>query len=188
MKNINNLLKTFAAILFATLFLSACKKEDPIIPNEEEVITTMTYTLTPVGGGSGVVFYFQDLDGDGGNNPIITNGNLAANTSYNGVLTLLNETETPAGDITSEVKKEGIEHQFFFIIEGAASSNATVNYNDTDANGNPLGLSTTFITTDVSNGRLTIVLRHSPTKPNDGSLLGAGGETDIEVTFDLIIE
>ena len=33
--------------------------------NEEEVITTMTVTLVPDGGGTEIVLSFQDLDGDG---------------------------------------------------------------------------------------------------------------------------
>ncbi len=184
MKNTYFLFKYIAVLFIGIITISACKKEDPIIPNEEELITTMTYTLTPVDGGDVVTFYFQDLDGDGGNNPIITSGVLTANTTYNGVLTLLNETESPAGDISAEVKKEGEHHQFFFD----ANANAQITYQDEDVNGNPLGLLTSLSSGEISTSTLGIVLRHQPLKPNDGSLLDAGGQTDIQVTFDLIIE
>ncbi|MBF4984188.1 type 1 periplasmic binding fold superfamily protein, partial [Nonlabens mediterrranea] len=59
---------------------------------------------------------------------------------------------------------------------------------DTDANGNPLGLDTTFTTGAAGTGTLTIVLRHEPLKPNDGTLLNAGGETDVQVEFDLDVQ
>lgn len=39
-----------AMVLTAIFFLTACEKDDPVIPNEEELITTLTYTLTPSGG------------------------------------------------------------------------------------------------------------------------------------------
>ena len=184
MNKINSILKPIALLFLAVFVLSSCEKEDPVIPNEEEVITTLTYTLTPVGGGDVVTFYFQDLDGDGGNNPIITSKPLKANTTYNGSIVLLNETETPAEDITDEVKDEDEDHQFFYN----AGSNAQITYKDEDEDGNPVGILTSLSTGESSTGTLTIVLRHEPLKPNDGTLTDAGGETDIEVEFDLVIQ
>ena len=64
MKKFNKIVISGLVILSV---LASCKKEknDPIIPNEEEVITTLNYTLTPTGGGTAIVLSFQDLDGDG---------------------------------------------------------------------------------------------------------------------------
>ena len=186
-----NTLKTlqWALPAMAILAFSSCEKEDPIVPNEEEVITTLVYTLTPQGGGTAVEFRFTDLDGDGGDAPVITNGTLDTNTVYNGSLTLLNEAETPVENITVEVEEEGADHQFFFAITGA---NASVDYADADADGNPIGLSTTFSTTAASTGTLVVTLRHEPDKGATGvaggDITNAGGETDIEVTFDLTIQ
>ena len=188
---IMNTLKTlqWALPAMAILAFSSCEKEDPIVPNEEEVITTLVYTLTPQGGGTAVEFRFTDLDGDGGDAPVITNGTLDTNTVYNGSLTLLNEAETPVENITVEVEEEGADHQFFFAITGA---NASVDYADADADGNPIGLSTTFSTTAASTGTLVVTLRHEPDKGATGvaggDITNAGGETDIEVTFDLTIQ
>jgi len=183
-------LKTvITTVLVAILGLSSCSKDDPIIPNEEEVITTLEYTLTPNGGGTTVVLSFMDLDGDGGNAPIITGGTLDANKTYTGTLVLLNEQESPAGDITAEIQEEDEEHQFFFQTNIAG---LTVAYNDQDANGNPLGLQSTITTTDVGNGTLTVILRHEPNKSAggvaSGDITNAGGETDIEVTFDVTVQ
>jgi hypothetical protein len=177
---------------FASLF-SACKKDEeqpPVLPNEEELITTLTYTLTPVGGGTPVVFSFQDEDGDGGNSPILIEGILSANMDYTGALTLLNESEDPADNITLEVQEEGADHQLFYQIESPLDLD--ISYADTDANGKPIGLSTLVSTGAASSGNLTITLRHEPDKNaagvSSGDIANAGGETDIEVTFIVEIE
>ena len=60
-------------------------------------------------------------------------------------------------------------------------------YGDADSEGNPLGLSFILNTGMASSGGLTFTLRHEPNKPNTG-LENAGGETDIEVTFDVTVE
>jgi len=63
----------------------------------------------------------------------------------------------------------------------------TTEYDDEDENGNPVGLSFTLTTGAASSGSLTFTLRHEPTKPNDG-LENAGGSTDIEKSFDLVVQ
>ena len=47
---------------------------------------------------------------------------------------------------------------------------------------------TSIVTGEASTGNLRIVLRHEPTKPNDGTLAGAGGSTDVDVTFAVTIQ
>jgi hypothetical protein len=176
----------FAGVIASAVFAS-CEKDDPQIPNEEEVITTLTYTLTPVSGGDVVTMTFQDLDGDGGNAPVITGGTLDANKAYTGELSLLNETENPAGDIGAEIKEEDEAHQFFFQVSGGL--NLGIIYGDVDADGNPVGLITAINTGEPSQGQLTIILRHEPDKSAagvaSGDVTNAGGESDIEVTFDV---
>jgi len=175
-------------LLAGTLTFVSCEKDDPEIPNEEELITTVKYTLTPQSGGSTVVFLFRDLDGDGGNSPIITTGSLKSETIYSGTLELLNEAETPVEDITEEIEKEGDEHQFFFT----SITNITVQYNDTDLNGKPVGLKTILTTGNAGMEKLKIVLRHQPDKNAsgvaNGDITNAGGETDIEIEFDVVIQ
>ncbi len=184
----NKIKYLFAVPLIAAVSLTSCDKDDPEIPNEEELITTLAYTLTPQGGGTALEFRFTDLDGDGGAAPIITSDTLVANTVYNGAITLSNESETPAEDITEEVEEEDEEHQLFFSVTGA---NATVAYTDTDGV-NPVGLATTVTTTGASTGTMMVTLRHEPDKGatgvSSGDITNAGGETDIEVIFDVVIQ
>ncbi len=167
---------------------TSCKK-DPEIPNEEELITTLIYTLTPQAGGVPVVMMFQDLDGDGGAEPEIMAGTLSAGVVYNGVIALFNESVNPTEDITEEVEEEGDEHQLFYIVSGTGT---LVQYADTDSDGFPLGLATTLTAGEAATGTLTIILRHLPVKTatgvSNGDITFAGGETDIEVTFPLTIE
>jgi len=146
---------TWLASLAIILFAFSCNDDNIVTPPGEEIITTLNFTLTPENGGDAVVLSFNDPDGDGGNAPTITVENLAANTNYDGAITLSNESVTPTEDITAEVQEEDDEHQFFF---------------------------------DTTVGEL----RHQPNKSGDnvasGDITNAGGETDIEVTFDVTIE
>lgn len=171
-------------IAFAAV-LSCNDSDDPIIINEEEVITTVTATLTPVGGGTIITLQSRDLDGDGPNVPVITiSGNLAPNTTYSGAIEVLNETVTPPENITEEVEEEGDEHQFFFT---PTNSVVTVAYADMDINGDPIGIEFTLTTTNASSGNLTVTLIHEPNKNaagvSSGDITNAGGETDAEATF-----
>ncbi|MEX0967644.1 MAG: type 1 periplasmic binding fold superfamily protein [Bacteroidia bacterium] len=189
-------MKHLNAILLATLvvlmFSASCKKDepdDPIIPHEEEVITTLRYSLIHDTVGIPVVLSFQDLDGDGGNPPVVTADTLRAHTTYSGSLTLLNELETPAENITEEIEEEASDHQFFFQ---STLSNLIVEYDDADEDGYPVGLSTTLTTGSPGSGTITIILRHEPEKDAagvaSGDIANAGGETDIEVTFNVDVK
>jgi len=178
-----------AALLMTTSIFTGCDKDDPDIPDEEEVITTLNYTLTPAGSGTAVTLSFKDLDGDGGDAPVITGGTLAANQTYTGSLELLNEAESPAERVTEEIEEEDHHHQFFFQSDIA---DLTVAYKDEDDEGNPLGLSSELTTGEAASGSITVILRHEPDKSatgvKDGDITNAGGETDIEVTFPIDVE
>jgi hypothetical protein len=173
---------------FFTILLASCSKDDdtPEVVNEEELITTLTVTLVPEGGGNTVVLTTRDLDGDGPNAPEITvSSSLAAGTTYNGTIELLDETSSPAEDITEEVEEEADEHQFFYTIGSGLDVTATAT--NLDSNGNLLGTAFTLTANTASSGALTFTLRHEPTKPNTG-LSSAGGETDIAATFTVTVE
>lgn len=179
--------KFLSLLALSAILLASCSDDDDPEPvNEEEVITTMTITLVPRGGGNTIILQSQDLDGDGPNPPEVTvSGDLTANTIYDGSIELLNETETPAEDITEEVEEEAEEHQFFFTV--GSSLSATTVYSNFDGNGDPLGTEFELEAGDPSTGTLGFTLRHDLKKPNDGTLADAGGETDIAQTFDITI-
>ena len=169
------------------LVLSGCKK-DPH-GDEGELITTVYYNLTPVDGGSTIQFIFRDLDGDGGNPPEIIGGTLAANTVYNGVIELWDETKNPPDNIADEVKEKELEHQFFFTSTVAG---IVFNYSDADQNGNPIGLMNRLSTAAPGTGTITVTLQHSPRKTaagvREGNIANAGGHTDVQVTFPVNVQ
>jgi hypothetical protein len=166
------------------------KKDDPVIPNEEELITTMIFTLISQDQTDTAVMRFEDLDGEGGNAPIIIGGSLKKGTIYNGTLLILNEQKNPAEDITLEVIAEAEEHQFFYETLGGLD--LSIAYADTDQNGNPIGVNSIITTNAVSNGQLKVILRHEPDKfatgVAGGDITNAGGETDIQVSFNVDIQ
>lgn len=174
-------------MLLGALTLISCKK-DKDKPHEEELITTLIMTWAPDGGGDEVTFIWRDLDGEGGNPPVIMTEPLAANTAYTVRINLLDESQMPPEDITDEIEEEDDEHQFFYLPSGIA---LTVEYLDSDGNGNPIGLWTRMTTGDPSTGSLQVTLRHGPNKSatgvKEGDITNAGGDTDIEVEFDVTI-
>ena len=176
-------------IVGMSLVMTSCEKEDPEIPNEEELITTFNYYLTPANGDTTIVFSFKDLDGDGGNEAEIIGGVLDANMVYSGRVELLNEAESPVENITTEVEEEGTLHQFFFQTSIADLS---IKYTDVDNEGNPIGVASELSTGTTTSGTLTITLRHEPNKSASGVANGeignAGGETDIQVTFPIDVQ
>lgn len=185
-------LKILSILFTSALLFTNCSDDDtPEVVNEEEVITTLTATLSPVGGGTTVTLQTRDLDGDGPNAPVITvSGALTVNTIYNGTLVLLNETESPAESITEEIEEEDDEHQFFFQV---TNNLATFEYLDFDGDNNPVGLNFTVTTaTAVGSGSLTITLRHDLSKNasgvSDGDITNAGGETDIQAVFPIALQ
>lgn len=177
------------SILSLTFFVS-CSDDDndnPVPVNEEEVITTLKVTLVPQGFGTVVTFESRDLDGDGPDAPVVTvSGDLVASTSYSGTVEVLNELEDPAEDITLEVLDEAEDHQFFFSLSD--NSGIDITYSDQDANGNPIGVEFSLLTSNASVGNiLTVTLKHEPNKSaegvNIGDITNAGGETDVEESF-----
>ena len=181
-----NIIKVFVL----SIVLGACSSSsDPVVVNEEELITTLRVTLTPQGGGSAITLEMADLDGDGPTAPTVTvSGPLQNSTTYNGTVVVLNETENPAENITTEVLEEALEHQFFYTITNGI---ATVAYTDADSNNNPIGVTFTLTTGAAGTGSLTVTLRHEPNKSamgvSAGDITNAGGETDVTATFPLTV-
>lgn len=185
--------------------IAACGDDAADHGNENEVITTVTLTFTPEGGGTVVTAAFNDPDGDGGDPPTVDPIDLVAG-AYTMTVTFENRLEDPPEDITAEVSDESDEHQIFFTgtaVTGPAGEQAgaplTHAYSDTDANRLPVGLSNT-ITAAAGTGELTVTLRHLPpvndvaVKTADlasqvaaGGFASIGGSTDAQVNFTVTV-
>jgi hypothetical protein len=178
-----------ALLAVSTLLSCSSNDDNPKLVNEEEVITSVITTLT--NGDQVITLSSRDLDGNGPNPPVVTvSGPLAVNTEYSGEVRFLNETGIPVEDMTDEIREEGTAHQLFYQATPALG---TILYNDADNNGKPLGLKfklTTFA--DPASGNLIITLKHQPDKNapgvTEGNLANAGGATDAQVSYPLVVE
>lgn len=186
MKNVK--LSILALIAFAGL--SSCNNDDDAtVVNPEEVITTLTAEFSPVGGGEVVTLTSRDLDADGPNEPVLTvEGDFVTGTTYLGTVSFLNETETPAENVSEEILTEGAEHQIFFQQDGLGA----FTYTDADVNQRPIGLTFSFVASNApATGLLTITLRHEPVKDAegvaDGDITNAGGESEAMATFEVSV-
>lgn len=167
----------------------------PSCENEEEIITDVVLTFTPMDGGDVVTARAQDPDGEGVLPlEVLDVISLAENTTYTMEIAVSNEIE--GEDITEEIREEADEHMFFFGFSEGIFSDPTgdgnidnrqdpLNYNDLDGNNYPVGLSTEWTTAAAMNsGTLQIVLKHQPDSKSAASTVNEGG-TDIDLTWDI---
>ena len=176
----------------------ACGDDDETSdPGEEgEVITTVNVTLTD--GTETITAVWADPDGDGGNAPMITDPMpLTLGSTYTMSIEILNETESPADDITLEIQDEAEEHQFFFVTTGDI---ITVDITDTETDyatndvGDdlPVGLESEVVATATGTGTLNIVLKHLP--PLNGNIQKTGtntindGESDFDFNLNITVQ
>ncbi len=177
----------YAILILATLFIGACDSEapDPGGAGEEELITTVTLTLTPESGDDVVTATFNDPDGDG-LNPSIGTLNLKANTVYSGIIALLDDAN--GEDITAEVEEEADDHQLWYTPGGTAADRITVTITDQDSNNLPVGLTFTLAVSDgpEASASLNVVLSHYDAAPKDG--VTRSSESDIDIIFPIAID
>ena len=166
---------------------------------EEEVINEIIVSFVPISGGDTIQGRFFDADGEGVGAPTIEEINLSVSTEYNMFVTLTNTLGAEPEDVTEEIMEEDDEHIFLFAFTNdafgspAGDGNADergdpLDYNDMDENGLPVGLSTSWTTTDmsISGGSFRVVLKHQPGQKTATSDITVGG-TDVDVTLPLNI-
>lgn len=178
---------TFSALMFlsVSLLMTACKKDDvkPDDSNEEELITTVQLKIKESGTNTINTFSWKDVDGDGGNVPVVQGITLSASKSYEVELDFFDESKTPAENITDEIKTEADDHEIFFQLSNALVS---ITRTDKDTKNLPIGLKADLVTSGSGAATLTIILKHKPGTKAAGDN-AAKGETDIEVNFPLIV-
>lgn len=165
---------------------TSCNDDDPEPENEPEVITRMEIRFTNQANASNVVIAeFNDPDGPGGQAPTFQHPTFQAGATYVGEIRLWNDLENE--EKTQEIQEEDDEHQFFFVYTNNVFSSRE--YLDQDPNGLPVGLRTRFTASATAgSGTLRVALRHMPTKNTEGDITNAGGDTDIDVTFNVTVQ
>lgn len=197
-----------SAILGLAVVFASCKKDEdlPVVPpaqeNELEVITDVKLIFTNVTNSADIVeARAQDPDGAGVQElAILDSINLDTSKIYVMTYEIMNNLDVPGEDIVAEIAAEADEHQFFYSFSNNAFANPTGDgnfdnasdplvYNDTDSNGNPVGLSTNWTTssTQLTGGAFTVTLKHQPGAKTSSSTYN-DGDTDFELQFVLNIQ
>jgi hypothetical protein len=189
------------SVMISLVFLSCV--EEPVKESVPELITKVKLTFVPLDGGATVEAVAVDPDGEGvqsiePSGPII----LKLSTTYRLDISLFNEladVSSPEYNLTNEVQEEGEEHLFFFawtnnlFASPQGDGNIDVRsdeilYNDEDANANPIGLTTNWITPDLlQSGTFRILLKHQPDQKSASSS-SIVGETDLDLDFDMEVK
>lgn len=176
-----------STVVALAIGIAAC--DDPTAPvaNDQELITDVTITLTPVGGGTAITSTIADPDGAGPNPPAAQTAAIVLDpgVTYNGTIEFLDR-QDPADveDITEEVEEEADEHRVFYVLSGLSGVTVPDSSLDTDGNGAPLGLTYQVVVDGAASGTgsIRIILSHYDDAPKgDGSM--QSDETDVDVTF-----
>lgn len=180
---------------FIFLLASCDKKKDEVIEephvHEEELITTIQLVVTNSNGFNETFNYKVD-NGIGSSNPstpVIDDVVLGAGTTYNVEIKVLNESETPAEDVTEEVIEESADH--LFLLQSSPETGAgsiSFSAGSLDANGDAFNQTISFTSGDAGSGQLTVTLKHEPTDKSATIPTDAGGETDAQAIFPVTIQ
>ncbi len=199
MKNLRKL--PIYLVSLGVLGFAACESEDPVIENDGEVITDVTLNfqeLDEAGEPVGLSFAFSASDDEGievGESPTIQTVNLETGKTYEMTITVFNSIENE--DITDEILEEADEHQFYFLGSAFVGS-APLTYTYADDSGELIGVKGNVAVAQspgFNSAQMRIVLRHDLDKnypgasnPNFETFVEAGGETDLDISFPLVLE
>ncbi len=197
MKNLKKVSLYLLALL--AFGFASCESEDPEKENEGELITDVTLKFQELNGSNalvGDVLSFKASDPQGievGKTPNVQSISLTKGKKYQMTIEVTNSIE--GEDITQEILEEAEEHQFFFLGQVFDSSFFSIQY--ADAGGIALGVKTNVTvsaSTGTNNSSMRVVLRHDLDKnfpgasnPNFANFVQAGGETDLDITFPVIL-
>ncbi len=167
----------------ASLFVQCKDSGEDVKPDtDNELITTVKLKFTEQGTTNVSTFTSSDPDGEGGAAPVIQPISLKAATTYAVTVELLDESKTPAVDITKEVDEKAEEH--LFIYTASPSTLLTYTAEDKDANNYPVGLVGKATTGAAGTGTLKVQLRHQPGNKNGTA---TPGSDDVNIDFVLQI-
>ncbi|MCE7054580.1 hypothetical protein LZF95_07835 [Algoriphagus sp. AGSA1] len=190
-----------AALLAASAFTLSCSSDDPTPENDGELITDVTLTFLELdenGDPVGASFDFTASDPEGietGATPTVETVVLEKGKTYQMTIELYNSIENE--DITEEISEESDEHQFYFL-GSAFVGTPVLTYAYDDEGEIKLGLKGIVTVNEnpaATTATMQIILRHDLDKnfagadnPNFTNYVQAGGETDLDITFPLVIE
>ena len=180
------LITMYTAVSLLLLTFNGCSKEEktvsPPLPGNE-FLTTVQLVVTNTANAADVQTaswrQLPDQPVDSSQAKLI----LKSNSVYTVAVKFLDESTSPAGDITTDIYDRRNYHLICFAVTGA---NLAVARTDLDTNTPPLqiGLQDSFTTTAASSGSLNVQLRHQPNAKNGDC---APGSTDADANFSVNI-
>ncbi|MFM7628529.1 MAG: hypothetical protein ACKO44_03355 [Algoriphagus sp.] len=186
-------------LILLTLGFASCESNDPSKENDGEVITDVTLKFQELNASNapvGSVLSFKASDPQGievGKTPTVQSISLTKGKKYQMTIEVTNSIKNE--DITQEILAEAAAHQFFFLGPVFDSNIFSIKY--ADAGGIALGLKNTVTVSSspgTNNSSMRVVLRHDLNKnfagarnPNFSNFVQAGGETDLDITFPVIL-
>lgn len=189
MKTIN-----YSIIFFIAAFsLTSCTRDDdnpPKVVNESEVITDVTLTFKDDAGTSKIYTYTNPLYRDDDYiEPLIQ---LEQDKTYQVMADFYDKSdpdnpEVQTEEITEEKDDHFLEYQFTDVNIGLTRTDPA---ETTDNNGVQIGLHTQWVAEQAGTGKVQVTLIHQPETKETNNPNGnhTGGETDVEVLFDLNIQ
>lgn len=190
----SNFMKTskfFLSALFClaliTSFTSCSDDDDPIPVLEEELITDVILTFTNDADANDVVTLESIApDGQDGSSTETITGTFTSGATYSLSLAITNETEDPADDVLNDdIIPEGDEHFFTYAVNTIDLTMSRDADDEEGADGNSLGVNTTWTAGSATTGNIQIVLIHEPEGADDSDEWGSvtGGSEDLNITF-----
>jgi hypothetical protein len=175
--------------------ISSCKKDDPknpIATNPQEVLTTVLISGYNHDEPNNTKYQFsykwEDLDGDGGNQPIIDTLVLDTGIEYHCHVLIIDKTKVPYDTVSNAIEEEKNAHQFFYTPGESLIGKLSTEILDFDDNNPKLPVGLEFHLLTKSNqsyalpllGTLNMVLSHYDGVPKSTS---KSDESDIDINF-----
>lgn len=181
--------KIYSFIILVGLSAFSCSREDVHAHDDNESITSVKLTFTPVSSTSGddeIEATWKSI----GTSTVIDDIELKKDTEYDMSVQFLNDSGIKKTDLTEEIEEEGDSH--LIIVKSIPADLMSINAKDKDSKGRRLGLKNRLKTKNgASSGIIKVVLRHQP--PVNGKETKNGidetiGSVDADVDFKLYVK
>lgn len=166
-----------------TALLYSCKT-DTGIPDHEYISRVKVIATDQTDQSIDTFDYINFSEAQGTPATLIDTIHLKANRTYSIALRILNEANNPLLDLTDSISHLGYEHLMVYTMD-PVSGFIKNKIQDKDKNGLPIGLISTWETTDSATGYLRLILYHQPVGKNGTP---TPGSVDYEADYPIIVQ
>jgi len=168
--------------LGAVALLDSCKPD--ALPYNTETITTLKVLAQNLSTNVIDTFEYVNFNETTTNPPsYVDTIRLSSHASYSIRVIVLNETPNPIVNMTDTIISRANNHLMVYNIDPTELFSLKVL--DKDSKGLPLGMMSSWATTDTTNGWLRMILRQ---QPGDKNGTETPGSTDFEADFPVVVK